>query len=220
MPRNPDPNSQRAVAEFFGLRPDRFCRLLQRHGIDYKDRAAVAEMLRRSSAMSPQTRAAVDAVLGTPAPLPSPDSLETLESIANAPAPSCATVEEAELYLANLKRNLATAERTSEELRKLGQFEDARRWLALASTLGKSYPALHKKVLELKQEHKELIRCDDAQRTFSVFLHRMRDLAERMPAGLSGRVSPHDPEGAREQLLIWVRDVFCKSLNQHPVVTP
>ena len=170
--------------------------------------------------MSPQTRVAVDAVLGTPAPLPSPDSLETLESIANAPAPSCATVEEAELYLANLKRNLATAERTSEELRTLGQFEDARRWLALASTLGKSYPALHKKVLELKQDHKELIRCDDAQRTFTVFLHRMRDLAERMPAALAGRVSPHDPEGAREQLVIWVKDVFCKSLNQHPSVAP
>jgi hypothetical protein len=130
------------------------------------------------------------------------------------------TVEEAEAYLRTLKSNMAIAERTSEQLRKAQLFEDARRWLQVHAGLSKQYPTLHRQVMNLRKEHKLTITTQDAQRTFTVFLHRMRDLAERMPAGLSGRVAPHDPDGARTQLEIWVRDVFCKSLNQHPVVTP
>ena len=130
------------------------------------------------------------------------------------------TVEEAETYLRTLKSNMGIAERTSEQLRKAELFEDARRWLQVHAGLAKQYPTLHRQVMSLRKEHKLTILCADAQREFGGFLMRMRDLAERMPAGLSGRVAPHDPEGARTQLEIWVRDVFCKSLAQHPVVTP
>lgn len=130
------------------------------------------------------------------------------------------TIEEAEAYLRTLKGNMAIAERTSEQLRKAELFEDARRWLQVHAGLAKQYPTLHRQVMNLRKEHKQTIKCEDAQREFTGFLMRMRDLAERMPAGLSGRVAPHDPDGARTQLEIWVRDVFCKSLAQHPVVTP
>ena len=129
------------------------------------------------------------------------------------------TVEEAETYLRTLKANMGIAERTSEQLRQAELFEDARRWLQVHAGLAKQYPSLHKQVMSLRREHKQTVRAEDAQRAFTGFLVRMRDLAERMPAALSGRVAPHDPEGAREQLEIWVRDVFCKSLNQHPSVT-
>ena len=223
MPRPPDPASQRATAEFFALRPDRLCRLLQRHGVDYQDRPGVAEMLRRGTSMSPATRKAVDEVLQvetadttTKAPV---TELETLEAMAENEPGEVGTVEEAEAYLRTLKRSMRIAEQTSEQLRQAELFEDARRWLQVHAGLAKQYPSLHKQVMALRREHKQTIRAEDAQKAFTGFLMRMRDLTERMPAALSGRVAPFDSEGARIQLEIWVRDVFCKSLNQSPDVT-
>lgn len=220
MPKQPDPNSQAAVARFFKISAPRLCRLLQRHAVDYRDERAVAAMLRRSTAMTPDTRAMVDAVLGAAGvavqvapPTAPPTPLESLEKAAQAPPPRASTVEDAEAFLETLKRSLAIAEETSSELRSLGQFEDARRWLALHAQLSKQFGPLSRQITALKVEAKDLVSCVEAQLTFTSFIKMMRGLVERMPPSLAGKVAPHDPEGARSQLEIWVNEVFCKTLH-------
>jgi len=128
------------------------------------------------------------------------------------------TIEEAEAYLRTLKGNMAIAERTSEQLRKAELFEDARRWLQVHAGLAKQYPTLHRQVVNLRKEHKVTVRCEDAQRAFTGFLMRFRNHIERMPAALSGRVAPHDPDHAFGELTRWVDGVF-KIMSQHPTVT-
>ena len=223
MPRKPSPDSQRAVATAFHIGADRLCRLLKRNpSVDYRDKTQVAAMLKRSATLSPETRRAVEAVLaGHSAPSEAsspPPSIEAAEQAAARLETKAGSIAEAEEMLAKLKASMATAERVSEQLRRDGNFEDARRWLVLHQALARQYPALHAQILKLRERHKELVSCRDAERLFVNFLRRMRDLAERMPAGLAGRVAPHDPDGAREQLEIWVREVFCKNMAQAPSV--
>jgi hypothetical protein len=128
------------------------------------------------------------------------------------------TIEEAEAYLRTLKANMGIAERTSEQLRKAELFEDARRWLSVHAALAKQYPALHRQVVNLRKEHKVTVKCEDAQRAFTGFLMRFRNHIERMPAALSGRVAPHDPDHAFGELTRWVDGVF-KVMSQVPDVT-
>ncbi len=129
------------------------------------------------------------------------------------------TIEEAEAYLRTLKANMGIAERTSQQLRQAELFEDARRWLQVHAGLSKQYPSLHRQVMNLRKEHKVTVKCEDAQRAFTGFLMRFRNHIERMPAALSGRVAPHDPDHAFGELTRWVDGVF-KIMSQHPVITP
>ena len=223
MPRPPNPASQRATAEFFGLRPDRFCRLLQRYGIDYQDKAGVAQMLKRSTSMSPTTRRTVEEVLKVTTPDAATKTpvtaLEQLEVMATLPPPKAGSVEDAETFLETLKKSLVIAEETSAQLRELGQFEDSRRWLALHSQLSKQFPPLARQLADLKERLKLTISTADAQSTFNAFLMRFRSHIERMPSSLSGKVNPADQEHSFIELTRWVDGVF-KVMNQHPVVTP
>jgi hypothetical protein len=214
MPRPADPNSQRATAEFFGLKPDRFCRLLQRYGIDYQDKAGVAEMLKRSTSMSPTTRKAVESVLGG-AKVTTP--LEQLEAMASNSPPKASTVEDAEGFLETLKRSLAIAESTSEELRSIGQYEDSRRWLALHSQLAKQFPPLARQIMDLRERMKITVTTKDAQATFTAFLMILRGELERLPGSLASRVNPADPEHAHTMLDAAIVGIF-KKLNNAPSV--
>ncbi len=221
MPRPSDPNSQRAVAEFFGLKPDRFCRLLQRHGVDYQNRVGVAEMLRRSTSMSPTTRKAVDAVLKVETPdtttKPPVTHLETLETMASNSPPRASTVEDAEAFLETLKKSLAIAEETSAELRSLGQYEDSRRWLALHSQLAKQFAPLARQIMDLKERMKITVTTKDAQATFNAFLMLLRGELERLPSSLASRVNIHDPEHAHTMIDPAIVSIF-KKLNNAPSV--
>jgi hypothetical protein len=220
MPRPSDPNSQRAVAEFFGLKPDRFCRLLQRHAVDYKNRVGVAEMLRRSTSMSPTTRKAVDEVLKVDAPgAPSkaPEThLEALETMATLPPPKADTVEDAEQFLATLKRSMSTAERTCNELRQQGLFEDSRRWMALHSQLARQYPPLAKRINELKIETGDLVKLSAVTATLTAWAGMVRARLESMPALMAGRVNLVDPIHAQDQLVSWVEST-CAWLHSDPL---
>jgi len=225
MPRPSDPNSQRAVAEFFGLKPDRFCRLLQRHGIDYQDKAGVAEMLRRSTSMTPATRRVVESVLGAAkvetlgAPIKPPVThLEQLEAMASNSPPRASTVEDAEGFLETLKRSLVIAETTSAELRSIGQYEDSRRWLALHSTLAKQFGPLSRQILALKVEAKDLVSCAAAQLTFTSWIKTVRGRLETMPAAMAVKTNPADPEFSQAALEAWVAGFF-KWLHSGPDIT-
>jgi hypothetical protein len=215
MPRPADPTSQRATAEFFGLKPDRLCRLLQRHGVDFQDRVGVAEMLKRSTSMSPTTRKAVESVLGG-AKVTTP--LEQLETMASNSPPKASTVEDAEGFLETLKRSLAIAESTSEELRSIGQYEDSRRWLALHSQLAKQFGPLSRQIMALKVEAKDLVSCAEAQLTFSAWIKTMRGRLETMPAAMAVKTNPADPQFSQSALEVWVAGFF-KWLHSAPDLT-
>ena len=225
MPRNPDPSSQRATAEFFGLRPDRFCRLLQRHGVDFQDKTGVAEMLKRSTSMSPATRRTVETVLGS-AKATTPDApskppvmaLEQLEAMASNSPPRASTVEDAEQFLETLKRSLAIAETTSAELRSIGQYEDSRRWLALHSTLAKQFGPLSRQIMALKVEAKDLVSCAEAQLTFTAWIKTMRGRLETMPAAMAVKTNPVDPQFSQSALEVWATGFF-KWLYSAPDLT-
>jgi hypothetical protein len=222
MPRPADPNSQRATAEFFGLKPDRFCRLLQRHGIDYQDRAAVAQMLKRSTSMSPATRRTVEEVLKATTPDTASKApvtaLEQLETMASNSPPKASTVEDAEGFLETLKRSLTIAESTSEELRSIGQYEDSRRWLALHSQLAKQFGPLSRQIMALKVEAKDLVSCAEAQLTFTAWIKTMRGRLETMPAAMAVKTNPADPEFSQTALEAWVTGFF-KWLHSAPDLT-
>jgi hypothetical protein len=222
MPRPPNPASQRAVAEFFGLKPDRLCRLLQRHGVDFQDRLGVAEMLKRSTSMTPATRRTVEEVLKatTPdAPSKAPvTALEQLEAMASNSPPRASTVEDAEQFLETLKRSLVIAETTSAQLRELGQFEDSRRWLALHSTLAKQFGPLSRQIMALKVEAKDLVSCAAAQLTFTAWIKTMRGRLETMPAAMAVKTNPADPEFSQAALEAWVAGFF-KWLHAGPDIT-
>jgi hypothetical protein len=168
----------------------------------------------------------VEAVLGaakvtTPdAPIKAPVTapLEELEAMATLPPPKADTVEDAEQFLATLKRSMVTAERTSTELRHQGLFEDSRRWMALHSTLAKQYPPLAKRINELKIETGDMVKLTEVTATLTAWVAMVRARLESMPALLAGRVNLVDPLHAQDQLVSWV-DSTCAWLHADPMKT-
>ena len=172
-------------------------------------------MLRRSTSMSPATRKAVESVLGG-AKVTTP--LEQLEAMASNSPPKASTVEDAEGFLETLKRSLAIAESTSEELRSIGQYEDSRRWLALHSQLAKQFGPLSRQIMALKVEAKDLVSCAEAQLTFTAWIKTMRGRLETMPAAMAVKTNPADPEFSQTALEAWVTGFF-KWLHSAPDLT-
>jgi hypothetical protein len=175
--------------------------------------------------MSPQTRAAVEAVLGA-AKVETADTttktpvthLETLEAMASNSPPRASTVEDAEGFLETLKRSLAIAEQTSAELRSIGQYEDSRRWLALHAQLSKQFGPLCRQIMALKVEAKDLVSCAEAQLTFTAWIKTMRGRLETMPAAMAVKTNPADPQFSQTALEVWVTGFF-KWLNSGPDIT-
>lgn len=182
-------------------------------------------MLKRSTSMTPATRRAVEAVLGS-AKVQTPDTttkapvtaLETLETMASNSPPRASTVEDAEGFLLTLKKSLAIAEETSAQLRELGQFEDARRWLALHAGLSKQFGPLSRQIMALKVEAKDLVSCAAAQLTFTAWIKTMRGRLETMPAAMAVKTNPADPEFSQAALEAWVTGFF-KWLHSGPDIT-
>jgi hypothetical protein len=181
-------------------------------------------MLKRSTSMTPATRRAVEAVLGS-AKVETPDTttkapvtpLEQLEVMASNPPPKAGSVEDAEAFLETLKKSLAIAEETSAQLRELGQFEDARRWLALHAGLSKQFAPLARQIMDLKERMKITVTTKDAQATFTAFLMLLRGELERLPSSLASRVNIHDPEHAHTMIDAAIVGIF-KKLNNAPSV--
>ena len=179
-------------------------------------------MLKRSTSMTPATRRTVEEVLKvttpdttTKAPV---TALEQLETMATLPPPKADTVEDAEQFLTTLKRSLATAERTCNELRQQGLFEDSRRWMALHSTLARQYPPLAKRINELKIETGDMVKLTEVTATLTAWVTMVRARLESMPALMAGRVNLVDPIHAQDQLVSWVEST-CAWLHADPLRT-
>lgn len=179
-------------------------------------------MLKRSTSMSPATRRTVEEVLKATTPdapsKPTVTALETLEAMATLPPPKADTIEDAEQFLATLKRSMATAERTCNELRQQGLFEDSRRWMALHSTLARQYPPLAKRINELKIETGDMVKLTAVTATLTAWVTMVRTRLESMPALMAGRVNLVDPIHAQDQLVSWVEST-CAWLHADPLRT-
>jgi len=130
------------------------------------------------------------------------------------------TLEEAEEYIADLSNMRRFAKGAAATLYKSGRVEDARKWVNIHQSIARQYPALHKQVLDLRERHRINITTQVAQSTFTSFLARLRGLIDSMPASLSSKTNPSDPDHSRAELERWRDEVLYKTLSTSPSVIP
>ena len=150
---------------------------------------------------------------------PLPDTPEATEKKA-ARIRQAATVEEAERYLAEVEELRNFAKENAETLWQQGLADDSRKWLTVHQAIAKQYPTLHAQVLKLREVHKITITTQAAQSTFTGFLARLRGLIDPMPASLSAKCNPSDPDHSRAELERWRDEVLYKTLSTAPSVLP
>ena len=150
---------------------------------------------------------------------PLPDSPEATEKKA-ARIRQAATVDEAERYLSEVEELRNFAKENAETLWQQGLADDSRKWLTVHQAIAKQYPSLHAQVLKLREAHNITITTQSAQSTFTAFLARLRGLIDSMPASLSSKTNPSDPDHSRAELERWRDEVLYKTLSTAPSVIP
>ena len=150
---------------------------------------------------------------------PLPDTPEATEKKASR-IRQAATVDEAERYLSEVEELRNFAKENAETLWQQGLADDSRKWLTVHQAIAKQYPSLHAQVLKLREAHKITITTQAAQSTFTAFLVRLRGLIDSMPASLSAKCNPSDPDHSRAELERWRDEVLYKTLSTAPSVLP
>lgn len=91
---------------------------------------------------------------------------------------------------------------------------DAGRLVAIHAQAARNLTLAREEVLALAEKERRLVSGDWVRKVMNEHDGSVIALAKAMPKMLSGRIAPHDPEHAENELSRWVEDVFLKTLHQ------
>ena len=91
---------------------------------------------------------------------------------------------------------------------------DAARLVAIHAQAARNLTLAREEVLALAEKERRLVSGDWVRKVMTEHDGSVIALAKAMPKMLSGRIAPHDPEHAENELSRWVEDVFLKTLHQ------
>ena len=91
---------------------------------------------------------------------------------------------------------------------------DAGRMVSVHSTAAKNLISARQDVLDLAERERKLVSGDWVKKAMLDHDGAVAQLLKSMPKQLAGRIAPHDPEHAENELERWVQDVCLKTLHQ------
>lgn len=91
---------------------------------------------------------------------------------------------------------------------------DAGRLVSIHAQAARNLTMAREEVLTLAEKERKLVSGDWVRKVMTEHDGSVIALAKAMPKMLSGRIAPHDPEHAENELSRWVEDVFLKTLHQ------
>lgn len=91
---------------------------------------------------------------------------------------------------------------------------DAGRLVAIHAQAARNLTLARQEVLTLAEQERTLVSGDWVRKVMTEHDGAVIALAKAMPKMLSGRIAPHDPDHAEQELSRWVEDVFLKTLHQ------
>lgn len=91
---------------------------------------------------------------------------------------------------------------------------DAGRLVAIHAQAARNLTLARQEVLTLSEQERTLVSGEWVRKVMTEHDGSVIALAKAMPKMLSGRIAPHDPDHAEQELSRWVEDVFLKTLHQ------
>jgi hypothetical protein len=91
---------------------------------------------------------------------------------------------------------------------------DAGKLVAIHAQAARNLTLARQEVLTLSEQERTLVAGEWVRKIMGEHDGAVIALAKAMPKMLSGRIAPHDPDHAEQELSRWVEDVFLKTLHQ------